>query len=182
LVRDVALPADGAGDAIARAQAAKQVFHPSLVTLFDVLPAARGRLLLAYEFVAAQTVAQVSGGQPFNARRAAEIVIEIADAVAEIHARDVVHGAISPSTVIITMKGKAKLDRLGDPSIVTSAPTMDGDLRALGELLRTLVGRVRTGAGAAGLPAIEVLIDRALSGKIESAATLAGLLRKVATP
>jgi serine/threonine protein kinase len=179
LLRDVRLPRDSPDEALARANAAKGIFHPSLVTLFDVQPQPDGRVLLAYEFVPAQSVAQVTGGHPFNPKRAAEIVTEVADAAAELHARDIPHGGISQGSVIITMKGKAKLDRVADPSLnILVDPSIERDLAALGELLQELVGRPNA-AGIAGLQAIETVIQRARGGKFESAASFAAMLRKV---
>jgi serine/threonine protein kinase len=177
LLRNVRLPRDGADEALARAQAAKGIFHPSLVTLFDVLPQPEGRVLLAYEYVPAQTVAQVSGGVPFNPRRAAELLTELGDAVAELHARGIPHGGINQGTVLITMKGKAKLDRVGDPSLnILVDPTVDRDLKALGELLQELVGQ--PAPGAAGLDVIHAAIDAARDGTLQSAALFAGMLRR----
>jgi serine/threonine protein kinase len=181
LLRELRLPRDGAETALARAQAAKGIFHPSLVTLFEVTPAPEGRVLLAYEFVPAQTIAHVSGGHPFNVRRAAEIAIEIADAVAELHSRGIAHGGIAQNTVLMTMKGKAKLDRVGDPSLhVMLDPDSARDLVALGDLLSELVGHPPPGA-MPGLQAIEAVIARARSGGFDSAATFAALLRRGAS-
>ncbi len=178
ILREVSLPQEGAEDALRRARAAAGIFHPSLVALFDVVAQPEGRALLAYEFVPAQTIAQAGGGQPFNVKRAAELVAEVSDAVAELHARGLAHGGISQSSVLVTLKGKAKLDRIGDPSLPMDAePTPAGDLRALGMLLQDLVAHSST--RVAGLPAIEVLSARARDGKFESAATLAALLRRL---
>ena len=179
LLRDVQLPRDSADEALARAQAATGIFHPSLVTLFDVQPQPEGRVLLAYEFVPSQSVAQVSGGHPLNPRRAAEILTEVGDAVAELHARGIPHGGISQASVLITMKGKAKLDRVADPSLnILVDPSIERDIAALGELLQELVGRPKA-SGIAGLQAIETVIGRARDGKFESAATFAAMLRRV---
>jgi serine/threonine protein kinase len=176
-LRDVLVPPEALEQALTRAQAAKGIFHPSLVTLFDVLPAAADRLVLAYEYVPAQTLAEVSGGLAINPKRAAEILWQVADAVAELHARNVAHGAISQATVLITMKGKAKLDRVADPSLDNEpAPTPESDLVALGALLRGLVGQT-AGRGVAGMQAIEVVIERARTGRFSSAATFAAMLR-----
>jgi hypothetical protein len=77
------------------------------------------------------------------------------------------------------MKGKAKLDRIGDPSLhVMVDPTVEGDLTSLGDLLRDLVGKPSAG-GIAGMQAIEALVERARAGKFESAATFAAMLRRV---
>lgn len=176
LLRDVRVPSD---EALARARAAKGICHPSLVTLFDLVTYQEGRALLAYEFVPAQSIAQVSGGHPFNPKRAAEIVTEIADALAEIHARGVSHGGVSQSTVLITMKGKAKLDRVGDPTLsIMLDPSTERDLTALAELLEEVAGRP-TGSGVAGAQAVAAVIERARNGQFESAATMAAMLRRV---
>jgi serine/threonine protein kinase len=180
LLREVPLPPDE-GAALARARAARGIFHPSLVTLFDVMPLDGGRVLLAYEFIPSQTIAHMSGGQPLHPRRAASLVIEIADAVAELHAHDVAHGAISLATVLVTLKGKAKLDRLGDPSAAPQPGGPQEDLVALGDLLSALAGRADLGgSGVVGAQAIDALVARARAGKFESAATFAALLRRAA--
>lgn len=176
VLRDVVLPGENADVALAGARAATRIFHPSLVTLFDVVPQADGRVLLAYEYVPAQTVAQVSGGVPFNARRAAEVVAELADAVAELHARGITHGGIHQGSVLITMKGKAKLDRVGDPSLRSQVtPSPECDMRALGELLQELVGKPQ---GAATPEAVQAAIDAARDGTVQSAVLLAAMLRR----
>jgi serine/threonine protein kinase len=174
-LRSVAIGADPE-TALARALAAKGIFHPSLVTLFDVLPQGHDRALLAYEYVPAQTVAQVSGGLPLNPRRAAEILTELGDAVAELHSRNIAHGGITDRTVLITMKGKAKLDRVGDPSLDTvTQPSREEDMQALGELLHKLVGKAAS--TALGAEVIEAAIEGARKGTMQ-AATFAALLRR----
>ena len=179
LLREVPLAAGTAEAALARARAAKRIFHPSLVTLFDIYTQGTERVLLAYEYVPAQTAAQLSGGHPLNPRRAAEILTEVGDAVATLHAHGVPHGGISQISVLVTMKGKAKLDRSGDPSITNVPdPSIGRDIVALGELLQELVGK--PGPGVAGMQAIETAIGRARSGSLESAATFAAMLRKLA--
>ena len=44
-----------------------------------------------------------------NVRRAVEIAIQIADAVADAHAAGFVHGGLSPDSIVITAKGHAKI-------------------------------------------------------------------------
>lgn len=178
LLRELRLPHDGGEAALARAEAAKGICHPSLVTLFDVAPLAEERVLLAYEFVPAQTIAQVSGGHPLNARRAGEIAIELGDAVAALHAHGIAHGGIGQSTVLITIKGKAKLDRVGDPSLTAVRdPAFASDLVSLGDLLDELVGR--PSGGMAKRQAIQTVIARARTGKFDSAAAFAAMLRRI---
>ena len=44
-----------------------------------------------------------------NVRRAIEIAIQIADAVADAHAAGFVHGGLSPESIVISAKGRAKI-------------------------------------------------------------------------
>jgi hypothetical protein len=179
LLRETEVRGEHADKLLARARAAQGIFHPSLITLFDVLQLENGRLLLVYEFVQAQPIALVTAGQPLNPRRAAAIVSEVSDAVAELHAREVVHAGISPNTVLVTMKGKAKLDRIADPSLHAEMdPSPSRDLIQLGDLLAVLVSRHGPG-GIVGAQAIDALVARARRGSFESAATLAAMLRRI---
>jgi serine/threonine protein kinase len=114
------------------------ISHPSLITMFDVFRDEAGATCVAVEWVESKPARQVMAGVPFNARRAGAIAAEIADAVAELHASGVAHGAISVDSVRLTAKGKAKLD-------LTSAVSVEGacvaaDVAALGALLRELGG------------------------------------------
>jgi hypothetical protein len=129
------------------------IFHPSLLTIFAIVEH-EGHRLAAGEFVQGRTVAAVFGGEPCHPRRAAEIVSEIADGVAELHARGVCHGAISTDSILITAKGKAKL-------VLTRAGggTEAGDVRALVAVLEQISGK----------PAPQT--------QTESAAVLSALLR-----
>jgi serine/threonine protein kinase len=176
ILREVPLPAGSAEAARARARKARGIFHPSLITLFDVTDLDSARVLLAYEFVPAQTLKQMSGGQPFHPRRAAEVMAEIADAAAELHSRSVMHGAITIDTVLVTMKGKAKLDRVGDPSLqVPDQFDEDEDLKAIIRVLRQLT------KGAKGtLPVLDVILEHDDGAALGSAATLAASLRAAA--
>ena len=62
------------------------IFHPALITVFTIVEYA-GRCLAATEFVQGRSLKVLFGGEPCHPRRAAEIVSELADGVAELHAR-----------------------------------------------------------------------------------------------
>ena len=176
MLREVTLPPEGAASLLARTRAATGIFHPSLITLFDVTELGSNRLLLAYEFVQAQSLKQMTGGQPFHPRRAAELLAEIADAVAELHARSVMHGAINFDTVLVTLKGKAKLDRVADPSLaMPETLDEDEDLRAIVRAARQLT------KGARGrVPVLDTILEHDDGAALGSAATLAASLRAAA--
>jgi len=111
------------------------VSHPALVTIFAIVDHA-GRTLAAAEFVQARPLLELFRGEPCHPRRAAEIVSELADGVAELHARGIVHGNITQASAILTAKGKARLQ-------LTSAIGGDElrDLQALKLLLKTIGGQ-----------------------------------------
>jgi len=111
------------------------VFHPALIAIFALVEHA-GRTLAATEFVQGRSLKDLFGGEPCHPRRAAEIVSELADGVAELHARGLVHGNITQATAILTAKGKARLS-------MTSAIGGDEilDVNALKLVLKTIGGQ-----------------------------------------
>ena len=97
---------------VADARLAASVSHPNVATLFEV-GEDQGHLFLAIEFVPGEPLRQVIGGRPLHPRRAVEIAVQIADALAEAHAAGVRHLDLSPDTIVLTPKGTAKLLDLG---------------------------------------------------------------------
>jgi tRNA A-37 threonylcarbamoyl transferase component Bud32 len=84
------------------------IFHPALITVFAVVVDS-GRTLAATEFVHGRSLKELFHGDPCHPKRAAEIVSELADGVAELHSRGLVHGNITQASAILTSKGKARL-------------------------------------------------------------------------
>ena len=113
LIRDEAFSGENMREAFLRdARAAAQLSHPNITTLFDV-GQYDGGSYLAYEFAAGVNLRREGAGRPVNPRRAIELAVHIADALAEGHARDLVHGDIRPETIFVTHKGSAKLLEFG---------------------------------------------------------------------
>src|SRR5688572_21856656 len=108
------LPADFASDRAARAtllekaRALIALSHPNVTTLFEVAEH-EGRVFLAFEFLKGQSLRAEMAGRPMNVRRAVELAIQMADAVADAHAAGFVHGGLSPDSIVITAKGHAKI-------------------------------------------------------------------------
>lgn len=124
------------------------LFHPALVAIFDIARDGKATYA-ACEFVQGRSLRLIMGGQPFNARRASEIVGEVADAVAELHARGIFHGAITIDTVLLTAKGKAKLD------LVHAAESDEAtDVEQLRALFAALVGSRHPELDTAGSAAV----------------------------
>ena len=108
------LPADFASDAAARAALLEKarsliaLSHPNVTTLFEAAEH-DGRVYLAFEFLKGQSLRAEMAGRPMNVRRAVELAIQVADAVADAHAAGFVHGGLSPDSIVITAKGHAKI-------------------------------------------------------------------------
>ena len=105
------LPADFTPDPAAlinQARGLTALSHPNVTTLFDV-GEHEGRVYFAFEFQRGQSLRAESAGRAMNVRRAVEIAIQIADAVADAHAAGFVHGGLSPESIVISAKGRAKI-------------------------------------------------------------------------
>ena len=93
---------------IAGARGLSALSHPNVTVLFDV-GEHDDRIYLAFEFQKGQSLRAESAGRPMNVRRAVEIAIQIADAVADAHAHGFGHGGLSPDSIVISAKGRAKV-------------------------------------------------------------------------
>ena len=130
------------------------LFHPALIAVFAIVEYA-GRTLAATEFVHGRSLKELFAGEPCHPRRAAQFVSELADGVAELHARGIVHGNITQASAIMTAKGKA---RLSLTSAIGGDETLD--VNALKLVLKTIGGQ-----------------PTELANQAQSAAVLAAVLR-----
>jgi serine/threonine protein kinase len=105
------LPADFTTDParlIADASRLSASSHPNLTALFGA-GEHDGRVYLAFEFQKGQSLRAELAGRQLNVRRAVEIAIQIADAVGDAQAHGYAHGGLSPDSVVISAKGRAKI-------------------------------------------------------------------------
>ena len=186
-----------------QARAAAALSHPNIVTLYEVGDDDDGGLYLIYEFVEGQTLKTIIAGRPLNVRRAVDLAGQIAEALAEAHAADLVHGAMTADTIVVTPKGHAKIRDFGLATFSQAATATAGasnrapddpnaylaDFFSLGVILFEMLTGSAPVPGA-GVPSainrslpreIDSIVAKALgkSGGYESAATLAAELRAV---
>jgi len=105
------------------AQAAAKLSHPNIAALYEA--GVEGEhVYYASEFVTGEPLHQSVAGRPLNARRAVDLGIQIADALAEAHADGIVHRDLHSGVIVVTPKGNAKILDFG-----LSAWTTGGDER-----------------------------------------------------
>jgi eukaryotic-like serine/threonine-protein kinase len=94
------------------ADESRKLSHPNIAALYEIDDEA-GQLFLVYDVPPGQTLQAAMGGQPMNVRRALDIGVEIADALAEAHAFAILHRFLKPTSVIISAQGSAKVIDFG---------------------------------------------------------------------
>jgi serine/threonine protein kinase/Tfp pilus assembly protein PilF len=83
------------------ARAVSELSHPSIATLFDYGETDEGRPFLVMELAKGRPLTELMQKGELNLPRAVAIVIEVATALVEAHARGVVHRDIKPSNIMI---------------------------------------------------------------------------------
>ena len=93
---------------LADARRVTALSHPNIAALYAIGEDA-DRLYLVWEFVAGSSLRTYMGDRPLNPARAIGIAVQVADALADGHARGIVHGDINPDTVMVTPTGRVKV-------------------------------------------------------------------------
>ena len=97
---------------LTQARAATAVSHPNVATLFEV-GEALGECFLVYEFVAGDTLDEAQGGEPLGIKEAVDLGVQIAEALAAVHAAGLLHLDVRPDTIKFSRLGQGKLLGLG---------------------------------------------------------------------
>lgn len=89
-----------------------ELSHPNIAMLFEGGQDGDDRFLV-FEFVQGQPLASLINGRALQIRQAVEFAINLSDALADAHAKGLVHGDIRPDTITITPKDRAKFMNFG---------------------------------------------------------------------
>ncbi len=92
--------------------------HPNLLPVREVLEGEDG-LLVVYDYVAGQTLAQMLANGELPAKQAAAYVIQLADILEVAHREGIIHGGVDPSTILVTETGLVKLFGFGSAALRT---------------------------------------------------------------
>jgi serine/threonine protein kinase/tetratricopeptide (TPR) repeat protein len=137
-----ALSADLVGDEKARARflrearAASAIDHPNICTVYEVNEA-EDVLFFVMQYIDGKTLKKFIGGRPLPLDQSLEFSLEIADALAEAHRRNVIHRDIKSSNIMLNERNQLKILDFGlakviVPSTGTSGSHQTADLTALG--------------------------------------------------
>lgn len=110
---------------LAGARAALALSHPGIAALFQVGDA-DGKPFVVFEHAPGETLRAAAAGSPLNLRRAVDLGVQIADALADAHAQGFVHGALNPDAIVVTQKGRVKLVGFGLPLVAVDQPIQSG--------------------------------------------------------
>jgi serine/threonine-protein kinase len=95
------------------ARSVAQLSHPHIVTVID-RGEDGGQQFIVFEFIDGENLKQLIGRiGPLPVRRAVELALEIADALAFAHDHGLVHRDVKPQNVLLTPDGDAKVTDFG---------------------------------------------------------------------
>src|SRR5262249_48765571 len=123
-----ALSADLIGDEKARtrflreARAASAIDHPNICIVYEVNEVGDA-LFFVMQYVEGKSLKKFIGGKPLPVDQALELALQITDAVAEAHRRNILHRDIKSANIMLNERNQAKildfgLSQLPKPSVV----------------------------------------------------------------
>jgi serine/threonine protein kinase/tetratricopeptide (TPR) repeat protein len=126
------------------AQASSALNHPNIVTIYEIDEVERNGARYSFivmEYVEGRTLKEVAG--ECSIEEAVDIIMQIADALAQAHERGIVHRDVKPSNVIVTPQNRVKVLDFGVAKFEL-APLDDNETASLfsTELVMTTPGAV----------------------------------------
>lgn len=98
---------------VAEARTIATLDHPHIVWLYDCREFADGRCMLVMRYIDGQSLTSALDRSSFTPRRAAEIVLQIADALQYAHERKICHRDVKPANILLDSQSTAYLADFG---------------------------------------------------------------------
>jgi serine/threonine protein kinase/lipopolysaccharide biosynthesis regulator YciM len=136
------------------ARAVAALKHQNIVQIYDVYEL-EGRPYFTMELVEGGSLAQqIAGAQP-DARRAAQVVLALAQAVHAAHQVGIVHRDLKPANVLLTADGVPKISDFGLATRFADEPSITGNEARLGTP-SYMAPEQATGSPGANSPAVDI--------------------------
>lgn len=90
------------------AQLCSQLDHPNICTIYD-FNEANGVFYIAMQYIEGKNVRQLVSGRPLELRSALSIGIQVTDALAYAHSKNIIHRDIKAGNIMVTSGGQAKI-------------------------------------------------------------------------
>ena len=90
------------------AQLCSQLDHPNICTIYD-FSSADGLFYIAMQYVEGKNVRQLVSGRPLDLKVAVSVAIQVADALAYAHSKNIIHRDIKAGNVMVSESGQAKI-------------------------------------------------------------------------
>ena len=111
---------------IREAKAAAKLDLPNICSIYEVAEA-EGQTLIAMQYVEGETLAHRIKHEPMEVREALAVAAQVADALAEAHARGIVHRDIKPENIVLTTRGQVKVLDFGLAKMAPDQALMESE-------------------------------------------------------
>lgn len=99
------------------AQLCSQLDHPNICTIYD-FHSADGVFYIAMQYVPGKNVRQLVAGRPLELKSALSIAIQVCDALAYAHSKNIIHRDIKAGNIMVTDAGQVKILDFGLAKLV----------------------------------------------------------------
>ena len=90
------------------AQLCSQLDHPNICTIYD-FHSDDGVFYIAMQYIEGKNVRQLVGGRPLELKSALSIAIQVTDALAYAHSKNIIHRDIKAGNIMVSESGQAKI-------------------------------------------------------------------------
>lgn len=105
---------------ICEARSAAKLDHPNICCIYEAIEEEPACIVM--EYVEGETLSDKIRRHPLMTKEAIDLVLQVADALEEVHSCGMIHRDIKPDNVIVTRRGRVKLLDFGLAKMVRQPP------------------------------------------------------------
>src|SRR5215204_4855438 len=103
------------------AQLCSQLDHPNICTIYD-FNEANGVFYIAMQWIDGKNVRQLVNGRALEVRSSLSIAIQVTDALAYAHSKNIIHRDIKAGNIMVTESGQVKILDFGLAKLIQEEP------------------------------------------------------------